>query len=208
MSTVGGVGITPTGMKNSFILTVESMTALLCVAVITGLLFVRLSKSTAKIVFSDKGLIGPYKDGKGLMIRIANGRKVEVVELRAHLFFLTYDPIQNKRNFKELKLEQSSLPFSSTTWTVVHPIIEGSPFFAMDDTQKESLRFNVIIYVGAIDSVSGQNIFSRQAYSKNDIIWNAKFLSCSELSDDGEILVYLDKISDYEVVDLLSSIAS
>jgi len=198
MSTVGGAGITPVGNASNLVLTVESMMALLCMAIITGLLFVRFSRPEAKILFSEHALIAPYKDGKALMVRVGNAKRIEVVELSALFFFLVFDRATNKRSFWPLALEQSKLPFISTTWTLVHPITEGSPFFNTDQDKMNTLRFDLSIYIGAIDSITGQNVFSRYAYHKKDIIWNAKFLSCGEMNEQGESIIYLDKLSDYE----------
>jgi len=198
MSTVGGAGIVPVSTASNLVLTVESMMALLCMAIITGLLFVRFSRPEAKIIFSENALIAPYKDGKALMVRLGNAKRIEVVELSAHFFFLIFDPTTNKRSFRPLTLEQSHLPFISTTWTIVHPITEGSPFFNMDQNKMKELRLDLSIYIGAIDSVTGQNVFSRYAYHKKDIIWNAKFLSCGDMNDQGEAIIYLDKLGDYE----------
>ncbi len=198
MSTVGGVGITPVGIASNLVLTVESMMALLCMAIITGLLFVRFSRPAAKIIFSENALIAPHKDGKALMVRVVNAKRIEVVELSAHFFFLLFDPATNKRSFRPLTLEQSHIPWTSTTWTLVHPITEGSPFFNMDQDKMNALRFDLSIYIGAIDSVTGQNVFSRYAYHKKDIIWNAKFLSCGDMNDQGETLIYLERLGDYE----------
>jgi len=196
MSTVGGAGIAPSGITNNLILTAESMIALLSATIITGLLYVRFSRPEAKIVYSEKALISPHKKGKALMIRVGNAKKIEVVELSAHFFFVFYDPATGKRNFRELKLEQSKLPFSATTWTIVHLIEEGSPFLESD--QLKDIRFDISVYISAIDSVTGQSVSSRHAYSKQDIVWNAKFLPCWEINEQAETLVYLNKISDYE----------
>jgi len=200
MSTVGGVSIVPAGFSNNLILSIESLMALLYVAVVTGLFFVRFSRSTAKLIFSDKAVIAPYKDGSGLMIRLANAKKITAVEMYAHMFFVMYDPVQNKRNFKELGLEQMYLPLSSPTWTIVHPIREGSPFYQVDLAELKKSNFNLIVTIGAIDSVTGQSIFGGQAYAKEDIIPNARFTSCSELNEEGETVVYLDKIGNYKVI--------
>ena len=198
MSTVGGVGITPVGIPNNLILTVESLMALLCAAIITGLLYVRFSRPSAKIVYSENALISPYKGGKAFMMRVGNAKKIDVVELSAHLFFVTFDPATNKRNFTELSLEQKHLPFNATTWTILHAIEVGSPFFNYDQGQLEKVRFDISVYISALDSVTGQSVFSRHAYSKQDILWNAKFLPCGEMNEQGETLVYLNKISDFE----------
>jgi inward rectifier potassium channel len=170
------------------------------VAIITGLLFVRFSQSSAKLIFSDNLLISPYKGGKGLMLRMANAKRIDVTELRAHLFIIFYDPVNDKRNFQLLNLEQHYLPFNSTSWTIVHPIVEGSPLYKVPIEELQKGNVNFIIYIGAVDSITGQNISARQAYSASDVIPNAKFIPCSELDDNGEILIYLEKIGDYEML--------
>lgn len=176
------------------------MITLFYVAIITGLLFVRFSQSSAKLIFSDKLLISPYRGGKGLMLRMANAKRIDVVELRAHLFVIFYDPVSNKRNFQLLALEQHYLPFNSTSWTIVHPLVEGSPLYNVSLDELKNEQVNLIIYIGAVDSITGQNISARRAYAVDDIIENAKFLPCSELDDNGEVLIYLEKIGDYEVL--------
>lgn len=198
LSTIGGENLVLVGLSNNIIYTLESMTTLFYVAIITGLLFVRFSHSSAKLIFSDNLLISPYRGGKGLMLRVANAKRIDVVELRAHLFVIFYDPVNNKRNFQLLNLEQHYLPFNSTTWTIVHPIVEGSPLYNASIEELQKGHVNFIVYIGAVDSVTGQNISARRAYAVSDIIEHAKFLPCSELDDKGEILIYLEKIGDYE----------
>jgi hypothetical protein len=82
----------------------------------------------------------------------------------------------------------------------VHPIIEGSPLYNVSIEELQKGNVNFIMYIGAVDSITGQNISARQAYATSDVITNAKFLPCSELDDNGEILIYLDKIGSYEVL--------
>lgn len=200
LSTIGGENLVLVGLSNNIIYTLESMTTLFYVAIITGLLFVRFSQSSAKLIFSDNLLISPYKGGVGLMLRMANAKRIDVTELRAYLFIIFYDPVNNKRNFQLLNLEQHYLPFNSTSWTIVHPIVEGSPLYnvAIEELQKGNVNF--VIYIGAVDSITGQNISARKAYAASDIITNAKFIPCSELDDNGEILIYLEKIGEYEML--------
>jgi inward rectifier potassium channel len=198
MTTVGGTGLRFTGFVNNCILTLESMMALLYMSTITGLLFIRFSKPTAKVMISEKAVIAPYKDGRGFMIRIANAKKNEIFELTATLAFLDFDPVHNRRNVKQLKLEYSYLAYAPVVWTIVHPITPESPFFDKQKIDSSELRHNVVLYISAVDSVSGSGIKVRRAFSMDDIAWNSKFSPCSEMTDDGEILLFLDKISDCE----------
>src|SRR5688572_26612697 len=165
MTTVGGTGLRFVGFTNSCILTLESIMALLYMSTITGLLFIRFSKPTAKIVISENAVIAPYKDGRGLMIRIANAKKNEIFELTVTLAFLDFDPVHNRRNVKQLKLEHSYLAYAPVVWTIVHPITPESPFFDKQKIDSSELRHNVVLYISAVDGVSGSGIKVRRAFS-------------------------------------------
>lgn len=198
LSTVGGAGITPIGLVNNAIFTAECITALLGVAVITGLLYARFSRPSASMVFSSQALIAPYKEGKALMIRVGNAKKNELLELSAVVTFVRYNDYTTRRTFIDLSLERQKIPYLPITWTIVHPIDEKSPFFNMDEATMENKEFDIMVTMIGLDRVTGQNVFSANSYSDDELVWNAKFCSCSEVDEEGITLVYLDKIGSFE----------
>lgn len=198
LSTIGGAGITPVGLVNNVIFTAESIIALLGAAVITGLLYVRFSRPSARMVYSNNALIAPFKEGKALMLRLGNAKKNELLELTAQVIFIQYNDLTTRRTFIELGLERQKIPYIPVTWTIVHPINEKSPFFNMDESTLHKKEFDIMVTIIALDGITGQNVFSAHSYSDLDLVWNAKFRSCSEVDEQGMTLVYLDKIGEYE----------
>ncbi|GGF10002.1 hypothetical protein GCM10011518_18980 [Flavobacterium limi] len=69
-TTVGYGHISPKGFLTSALSAAEALIGLLSFAIATGLFFGRFSKPTAFLKFSHNALIAPYKNGKGLMIRL------------------------------------------------------------------------------------------------------------------------------------------
>lgn len=201
LSTVGGAGISPIGMQNNLILTIESMIAMLGMAIITGLLYVRFSKPSAEIIYGNNALISPYKEGKALMIRIANGRKNELVGITATVYIKINDLLTARREVKQLTLERNTLPFLASTWTIVHPIDKESPLSNFGINNDESIQYDISIWLEGIDGATGQNVFSSYTYLFKDIIQNAKFLPCMDVDDRGLFLVYLNRVSDYEKIE-------
>lgn len=61
-STIGYGHLLPGNTPANIVVTIESFIGLLGVAVITGLLFARFSKPTAKILFSKNAIMAPYKN--------------------------------------------------------------------------------------------------------------------------------------------------
>ena len=201
LSTLGGVGITPVGFINNIIFTAESVVALLGAAVITGLLYVRFSRPSARMVFSDNALIAPFKTGKALMMRIGNAKKNELLEVFAQVIYVNYKDSTIRKEYTELSLERQRIPFLPITWTIVHPIDEKSPIFNMNESNVHEKEFDIMVTLMGLDRVTGQNVFSAHAYTDLDLVWDAKFKACSEVDDDGVTLVYLNKIGDFEKVE-------
>ncbi len=200
LTTVGAVGITPIGFTNNIILTIESMTAMVGAALITGLLYARFSRPTTGIIYSRNILIAPYRGEKGLMFRIANAKKNEVVELHAAVFLISTDLVTNKRDIKVLNLERSYFPFLAHAVTIVHPLTEQSPLNNFSWVDDDKTQYEIGVWFNAIDRITGQNVFSGNTYFMPDIIQGAKFISCTDVDKDGLFLIYLNKLSDYEMV--------
>jgi inward rectifier potassium channel len=201
LTTIGGAGITPVGYTNNVILTIESMTAMLGAAVITGLLFVRFSKPSTGIIYSKNIVIAPHKNGNALMARIANAKKNEVAELTVTVFLITTHLKTNKRDVVTLDIERSYLPFLGTTFTIVHAISDQSPLknFKWEDT--DELQYELGVWISAIDRVTGQNVFAGHTWFMPEIVHDARFTPCMDVDDDGVALIYLSKVSDFERVE-------
>src|SRR2546422_303201 len=83
LTTVGYGRLNPVGFHASIAAAAESMVGLLGFALATGLLYGRFSRPYAKILFSENAIIAPYHDMTALMIRIANKRKNELMDVEA-----------------------------------------------------------------------------------------------------------------------------
>ena len=200
LTTVGGTGIAPIGFINSVVLTIESMTAMLGAAVITGLLYARFSKPSIGIIYSRNALIAPYRDGKALMFRIANAKKNEVVEMHIQVWLITNDLASTKREIKVLALERSYMPFLAHSLTVVHPLNEQSPLKDFNWYDTDKTQFEIGVWLNAIDRVTGQNVFSGQTYFMHDVVRDAKFRPCMDVNEEGHFLIYLNKLNDHEMI--------
>src|SRR3569832_1633603 len=92
LTTVGYGRLNPVGFQASVVAAVESMIGLLGFALATGLLYGRFSRPVAKILFSKNAIIAPYRGMTGFMIRIANKRKNELIEVEASMFMSYVEP--------------------------------------------------------------------------------------------------------------------
>src|SRR5947208_7576497 len=70
-ATIGYGAMHPAGLAANLLVTLESLVGMLGFALATGILFARFSQPTARILFSDKAVIAPYKDRSAFEFRVA-----------------------------------------------------------------------------------------------------------------------------------------
>ncbi|WP_183557663.1 ion channel [Mucilaginibacter sp. SP1R1] len=204
ISTVGYGHISPQGMAANCVAALESMIGLLAFALATGLLYGRFSRPTAKIRYSNNILISPYLENKrGLMFRLANVRRNILIDLEMEVLFSYNDEVNGKteRKFFPLPLERRAVSILTLNWTVVHPIDDDSPLkdFTQEDYKKAEVVFSVILKT--FDDTFAQTVHSRTTYTYKDMVWNAKFKPTFDRDEDGRVVLHLENINTYEVLD-------
>ncbi|MBA3961890.1 MAG: hypothetical protein H0X40_08320 [Chthoniobacterales bacterium] len=85
LATVGYGHQYPATAYGHIVVTIEIFLGTIWFAVITGLIFVRFSRPTARIVFSRNILIGNHDGGPSVMFRVANLRHISMVDAKFHL---------------------------------------------------------------------------------------------------------------------------
>jgi inward rectifier potassium channel len=156
----------------------ESFAGWLAFALISGLLYGRFSRPSAKIVFSPNLLVAPYKDSQGLMLRMGNARKSELIETEVRIILAMNQPDNEGsviRRFFPLSLEIDKISFFSLSWTVVHQLTENSPLQGFSPQELIDANAEFLIFVKGIDEVNQQTVHTRRSYIADEVVWNARF---------------------------------
>lgn len=176
-ATVGYGRINPATNWASFIAALDAFSGVLYMAIVTGLLYGRFSKPIPKIMFSDNGVIGPYNNGLAVMFRIANKLNHQLQNAHVRLIatlIIDVDGHPNRQYF-ELDLERNEIIFLATSWTIVHPINDKSPFYQMTIEEFNISEPEFILQLKVYDNSYSQDTFTNTSYRKDEIIWNGKF---------------------------------
>ncbi|HVV56084.1 MAG TPA: ion channel [Mucilaginibacter sp.] len=205
ISTVGYGHISPSGVAANSVAALESMMGLLAFALATGLLYGRFSRPSAKILYSNKIIIAPYRENcRGVMFRLANLRRNVLIDLEIEVLFSYNEDVDGKtvRRFFPLELERRHVSILTLNWTVVHPLDDKSPLRDMtaEELQQNEASFTVLLK--AFDDTFSQTINSRTAYTHKEIVWGAKFAPAFDRDDDGHIVLDLGKISEFSNTEL------
>ena len=204
LTTVGYGNIYPEGIGAELTSAFEALVGLLGFAIATGLMFGRFSRPSARFGFSEKMLIAPYMSGTSLQFRIVNRRSNNLIEVEARVMLMIVDFSGNRpeRRFLPLDLERNQLLFLPLTWTIVHPITDGSPLYGKTVEDLERLQTEIIVMMKAFDETFSQTVQARYSYRFDEIIWGAKFAPAFEIDEAGGLQLEIDKVSAIERIAL------
>lgn len=197
-ATIGYGTIHPVGIAPNLLVTVESYYSLIANALITGLVFARFARPTARVIFSDVAVIAPYQDGEAFMFRLVNGRSNQLIEVRAQVLFARFVNENGRvvRRFDFLELERNKVTFLPLSWTVVHPITKNSPMYGLNQADYTATDGEVLILLTATDETFSQTVHTRSSYKPHEIRCGHKFVSIYNKVEDGEpISIDIRKLS-------------
>ncbi|MGY2892089.1 ion channel [Deinococcus sp. UYEF24] len=214
--TIGFGHIYPKSMAADWVVTAEAFVGLLGVALATGILFARFSRPSHRVLFSESAVIAPYQGGQALMFRVMNGHRTQLIDLSAEVTFSHFeevmveglpgtDPEQRRvRRFYPLSLERSRVTFFPTSWTVVHPIVPGSPLWEQSGDLLEADDAELLVVLRATDDASQQSIHARSSYKASEMVWNARFRPIHSKDNAGHLRVDVARLSHIELVTAVS----
>lgn len=207
-TTVGYGVLHPIGHWANIVASFEAVIGWMCFAIITGMLYGRFSKPSARLMYSNKALITPYSNGlNSIQFRIANMRKSNLMEMEATALLVVVEKQKDgkgilKRRFIELQLERKSILFFPLNWTLVHVMDEKSPFGNKTKEEMKAMDAEILVMIKGFDDTFSQTVHSRYSYKCDEIVWGAKFTPVYETQLSGEIVLDFDKMHDYVEVEL------
>lgn len=200
-ATIGYGTIHPVGIVPNLLVTIESYYSLLANALITGVVFARFARPTARVLFSEVAVIAPYRGIEGLMFRLVNGRSNQLIEVEIKVMFARFVNENGKveRRFDFLELERHKVAFFPLSWTVVHPIDDDSPLKGLTQLDLNHADAELLILLTATDETFAQTVHTRSSYKPNEIRCGHKFVSIYNKVNDGEpISIDIRKLSEIE----------
>lgn len=187
-ATIGYGTIHPVGLLPNLLVTVESYYSMIMTALVTGIVFARFARPTARILFSETAVIAPFQDKTAFMTRLVNARNNQMIEVEAKIMFsrLMEENGRVVRRFDMLELERSRVSFLPLAWTIVHPINEKSPMFGLngEDFEKSDAEFAILL--SAMDETYAQIVHTRTSYKPHEIKCGYKFTNIYNETEAGE----------------------
>jgi inward rectifier potassium channel len=189
--TLGSVGYGAMWPKSAWanaVATLEIFVGLFNLGIATGLLFARISKPTARIMFSRRAVVTEFNGVPTLMLRAANQRRNLVVEAEVSVTMIhnvMSQEGQELRRFDELAVLRSKTPLFFLTWQVMHPIGEGSPLFGQTTESLLASQAEILVVMKGLDETFATTIHTRASYAPHEIAWGRRFADIFTNLPDG-----------------------
>ena len=187
-STVGYGDMHPQTDYGHIVATIENFIGMLLLAMMTGLVFARISRPRARVIFARYPVVAAHNGVPTLMFRIANARSNFISEAVAKTWMIGPSVSQEGRRlvgFQTMRLVKSENPTFALSWVLFHPIEADSPLFGMDDETLNASEINFVVSIVGFDETSGQTVHARDVFAAQDVRFGHEFEDIIWSDDSG-----------------------
>ena len=192
MATIGYGTMAPTSFVANLFASGEALTGLLAFALVTGLVFSKFSRPTARVRFTRNAVISLRDGVPSLMFRMANVRANQIVEAQIHVVFARQESTlegEEVRRFYDLELARYRNAIFSNSWTAIHPIGLNSPLYGATAESLKVADAGIVVSLTGIDETFSQTVYARYYYGAEEIIWGARLADITTRTLDGESML-------------------
>jgi inward rectifier potassium channel len=189
LASIGYGAIHPKTFYANSLVTLEAISSLLLIAVVTGLAFARFSRPIAKLLFSNFAVIATENRQPTLMFRVANQRHNFILESTAQAYLILDETTEEgtfMRRIHELKLLRHRTPSLILTWTIGHPIDADSPFYGLNPSDLVERHATLSVLITGVDETVAYMISARHSYAAEEILFERRFEDIIKMSENGD----------------------
>lgn len=179
LATIGYGHVYPQSVYCHLVVLLETVTGVVGFAIMTGLVFAKFARASARVMFSRVAVITPRDGVPSLMFRMANERANQIVDASLHVVLArTETTIEGERvrRLYDLNLLRKRTALFTLSWTAVHPIDDRSPLLGQTPQSMRESQTEIIVSLVGLDESFGQTIHARCAYATDDILWGHHFV--------------------------------
>ena len=199
--TIGYGVLAPATVYANSIMTVETLCGIMLVALTTGLMFARVSRPTARVLFSRVAVVTTYDGAPMLMVRMGNQRISQIVQAEVTMTLVSSE--RNKegafmRRFYDLRLERDHTPIFAMSFQAMHRIDENSPLFGATHQTLVEREAELLVTVTGLEETMAQVVHARASFLPDEILFDHRFVDIFGVTDAGRRAVDYRRFHDTE----------
>jgi inward rectifier potassium channel len=191
LGTIGYGVMHPRSDAANTVMIAESIVGIIVIAIITGLVFTKFARATARVQFSTHALITQHDGKLTLMFRLGNRRANLIVDthIRVAASFVTVTA-EGESFYKmlDLPLVRDRVGGMRRGWTAMHVIDEQSPLHGKDAEALAKAEVEIEISLIGLDNVMMQTVHAIHTYGDKDIKFGHHFAQTLKTLPNGDLL--------------------
>ena len=189
MGTIGYGEMVPLTRIANWLVVAESVTGLFVMALATGLVFARFSRTRGRVAFSSSVAVAPIDGVPNLMIRLGNERRRNnIVDVAFRLTLMrttrTAEGVTVYRTV-EVPLVRGGAPALQRSWMVLHRIDRDSPLARDTPESLMASDAELTLSVSGIDDTSLQPVHARHTWLATSVIFGARLADVVSETPEG-----------------------
>ena len=204
MGTIGYGAMYPSSNAANLLMVLQSLISLILTALVTGLVFAKFSRPTARVVFTREAVISPLDGVPTLMLRIGNERSNRIVDARIRMVMIRTERLAEGRTFYrmiDLKLVRSHALSLTRSWSVQHAIDAKSPLHGVTPEMLIEQEVELQVLMVGLDDTSTQTIHASHQYYAHQILFGARHADVLTEESDGTLILDLRKFHEVETLE-------
>ena len=188
MATIGYGVMSPATFYANCVMTAETLFGMILLAVVTGLIFARFSRPTARVLFSNVAVVAPFNGERMLMLRMGNQRSNQILQAEVTLALLRDEVTEEgtrMRRFHDLLLVRQRTPVFALTFSVMHPLDAASPLAGITPETLADEVAEIVVTVTGLDETMSQVVHARQSYLAHEVLFDHRFVDIIGMRPDG-----------------------
>ena len=194
LGTIGYGVMAPRSNAANIIMIVESIVGIIVTAIITGLVFTKFARATARIAFSTHAVICQHDGKRTLMFRLANRRANAIVSAQLRVIAsLTTTTAEGRPFYRlhDLQLVRDHQSGMRRGWLAMHVIDETSPLYGLDTEELAKREVELEIALVGMDDITMQNVHAFHYYTDLHIKPEFRFRDMMKPLPNGDLVVDL-----------------
>ena len=193
IATIGYGQMSPGTFYCNLLVTLETMTGLVFIALATGITFARISRPTARVMFARVAVVNEFEGRPTLSLRLANERRSQILEADVALTLLRFErSVEGHvlRRFYNLALVRAHTPVFALSFTVMHVIDEASPLWGATVESLVGEDAELLLSVTGLEEITSQTVHARHAYEPEHIHFGHRFVDIFVDDEVGRLIDY------------------
>ncbi len=203
--TIGYGVLSPATLYANVLMTIETLCSIMLIALTTGLMFARVSRPTARVLFSRVAVVAPYNGQPTLMVRMGNERMNQILQAEVGLTMVRNEHTTEgtyMRRFYDLKLARARTPIFAMSFLVLHTIDRSSPLFGATHESLVDEEVEILVTVTGLDETMSQTVHARASYLPEEVLFGRRYANIFGVTSDGRRAIDYRRFHDTEEVEV------